>query len=152
MVVERKLRSEEEIINRMIELADKSYNCGQIMMILAMDQEDKKNSDLIRAMSGLADGCGFFKETCGIMTGGACMISLHSGKGSDIEEESENMLLMLQDFGEWFHAEIGQKHNGTTCQDIAGDLVGTQGGKVLCGGIILQTFNKINEILVTYDF
>ncbi len=56
MAGERKVRSEEEIINRMIELADKSYNCSQIMMILALDQEDKKNTDLIRAMSGLADG------------------------------------------------------------------------------------------------
>jgi len=152
MAVERKLRSEEEIINRMVELADKNYNCGQIMLILAQDQENKKDSDLIRAMSGLADGCGFFKETCGIMTGGACLISWHSGKGDDSEEESENMLPMLQDYGEWFHKEIGQKFNGTTCQDIAGDLVGTHEGKALCGGIILQTFNKVNEILESYGF
>jgi hypothetical protein len=147
---ERKIRSQEEIVNRMIELAGNNYNCGQIMMILALDQEGRKDSDLIRAMSGLADGCGFFKETCGIMTGGACMISWYSGKGDDREVESENMLPMLQDFGEWFHGEIGRKYNGTACQNIAGDMVGTIEGKELCGGIILETFNKVNEILLSY--
>jgi hypothetical protein len=53
MAAENKQRSTEEIINRMIELAEKSYNCSQILMILALDQEGKENADLVRAMSGL---------------------------------------------------------------------------------------------------
>ena len=152
MVVDKKQKSTAEIINRMIELADKNYNCSQILMILALDQEGKKNADLVRAMSGLGDGCGFFKETCGIMTGAACLISWYAGKGSDGERESEKLLPMLQDLGDWFQGQIGDKYKGTHCEDIVGDLVGTPEGKQICGGLLFQTFQKVNEILEAYDF
>ena len=152
MVVGRHKKSTEEIINRMIELADKKYNCSQILIILALDQEGKENADLVRAMSGLGDGCGFFKETCGIMTGAACLISWYAGKGSDDERESEKLLPMLQDLGDWFQAQIGDKYKGTRCEDIVGDLVGTTEGKQICGGVLFQTFEKVNEILAADDF
>ena len=63
--------SADELVNRMIQLAENKYNCSQIMMVLALEQEGRQNPDLVRAMSGLGDGCGFFQETCGIMTGAA---------------------------------------------------------------------------------
>jgi hypothetical protein len=58
-------RSSDEIINRMIQLAGNKYNCSQITMLLAIEKEEHVNPGLIRAMSGLGDGCGFFNETCG---------------------------------------------------------------------------------------
>ena len=136
----------------MIQLADKNYNCSQILMTLALDQEGKENPDLIRAVSGLGDGCGFFKETCGIMTGAACLLSWYAGKGSDSEEESEKLLPMLQEFGDWFQQEVSDKYKGTRCQDIVGDQVGTQEGKQICGRIIFKTFIKVNEILAHNDY
>ena len=152
MTKEKNLQSPDEIVNRMIQLAEKSYNCSQILMILAMDQEGKENPDLVRAMSGLGDGCGFFKETCGIMTGAVCLLSWYAGKGSDSEEESEKLLPMLQEFGDWFQQEVGEKYNGTRCQDIVGDQVGTPEGKQICGRIIFQTFIKVNEILAENNY
>ena len=145
-------KSTEEIINRMIELADKHYNCSQILMQLALDQKGKENADLIRAMSGLGDGCGFFEETCGIMTGAACLISWYAGKGSDSEVESEKLLPMLQDLGDWFQGQIGDNYNGTRCKDIVGDLVGTPEGKQICGSVLFQTFEKVNSILEENGF
>jgi hypothetical protein len=65
MQTERIPKSADDIARRLIELAEKNYNCSQIMMILALDQEGRQNPELVRAMSGLGDGCGFFKETCG---------------------------------------------------------------------------------------
>ena len=152
MVVDKKQKSTAEIINRMIELADKNYNCSQILMILALDQEGKENTDLVRAMSGLGEGCGFFKETCGIMTGAACLITWYAGKGSDGEVESEKLLPMLQDFGDWFQAQVGDKYKGTRCEDIAGDLVGTPEVKQICGSLLIQAFHKVNKILTSYNF
>ena len=152
MAADKKQKSTQEIINRMIELAEKRYNCSQILMTLALDQEGRENSDLVRAMSGLGDGCGFFKETCGIMTGAACLIAWYAGKGSDGEVESEKLLPMLQDLGDWFQGQIGDKYKGTRCEDIVGDLVGTPEGKQICGGMLFQTFEKVNEILEAYDF
>ena len=83
----KKKRSEDEIINRMIQLSDKKYNCSQIMMSLTLDQGGKENIGLIRAMSGLGLGCGFFNETCGVMTSAASMLAWHGGKGTDNEVE-----------------------------------------------------------------
>jgi hypothetical protein len=55
-------KSADEIVNRMIQLAENKYNCSQIMMVLALEQEGSENPELVRAMSGLGDGCGFFKD------------------------------------------------------------------------------------------
>ena len=152
MAAKREHLTDDEILMQMIELAEKKYNCSQILMILTLQQEGKENPGLIRAMSGLGDGCGFFKETCGIMTGAVSILSWYAGKGSDTEKESDKLLPMLQDFGEWFRQEIGEKYNGTRCQDIAGDLVGTPEVKQICGAIVFQSFGKVNEILASYEF
>jgi C_GCAxxG_C_C family probable redox protein len=152
MKSEKKQISTDEIVNRMIQLAENNYNCSQILMALGLEQEGKEIPDLIRSMSGLGDGCGFFKETCGVMTGAACLLSWYAGKGSDNEVESEKLLPMLQEFGDWFQQEIGEKNNGTRCMEIVGDQVGTPDGKLICGGIILQSFTKLNEILSSNSY
>ncbi|MEE4265290.1 MAG: C-GCAxxG-C-C family protein [Desulfobacteraceae bacterium] len=145
-------KSADEIVNRMIQLAGKKYNCSQIMMILAVEQEGRQNPDLVRAMSGLGDGCGFFQETCGIMTGAASILAWYAGKGADEEEESEKLLPMLEELGDWFRQDIGARYAGTRCSEIVGDLVGTDDGKQICGSIIFQTFGKVNEILADSGF
>ena len=86
------------------------------------------------------------------MTGAVSVLSWYAGKGADSEEESEKLLPMLQDFGDWFQQEVGEKYNGTRCKDIAGDLVGTPQVKQICGSIIFQTFNKLNEILAENNY
>lgn len=152
MQAKRIQKSADDILMRMIELAEKNYNCSQIMMILALDQEGRQSPDLVRAMSGLGDGCGFFKETCGIMTAAASILSWYAGKGADDETESEKLLPMLQELGDWFEQEVSDKYQGTRCKEIVGDLVGTPDGKQICGGLIFQTYNKVNEILAAYKF
>jgi len=145
-------KSADEMVNRMIQLAENKYNCSQIMMVLALEQEGRENPELVRAMSGLGDGCGFFNETCGIMTGAASILAWHAGKGADDEKESEKLLPMLEDLGDWFQQEIAANYSGTRCKEIVGDLVGTDEGKQICGSIIFQTFGKVNEILASNDF
>jgi len=144
--------SADELVNRMIQLAENKYNCSQIMMVLALEQEGRQNPDLVRAMSGLGDGCGFFKETCGIMTGAASVLAWHAGKGADDEEESQKLLPMLEDLGDWFRQEIGAKYAGTRCSEIVGDRIGTEDGKQICGSIIFQTFGRVNAILADNDY
>jgi hypothetical protein len=150
MTVQQK--STDEMVNRMIQLAENKYNCSQIMMVLALEQEGRENPELVRAMSGLGDGCGFFQETCGIMTGAASILAWYAGKGADDEKESEKLLPMLEDLGDWFRQEIGARYAGTRCNEIVGDRVGTPDGKQICGSIIFQTFGKVNEILAYNHF
>lgn len=146
------MKTQHEIATRMIELAGKNYNCSQIMMITALDEAGKNNPDLVRSYSGLADGCGFFNETCGAMTSAAGIIALHAARGDDNEAESVHLLPMLQELSDWFQKEIGGKFNGTRCRDIAGDLVGTPEVKQICGGVVFETYNKVNDILKSYGF
>lgn len=151
MKMNKSMRTPDEVVTRMIELSEKQYNCSQIIMALFLEQEKKENPDLMRAMAGLGDGCGFFMETCGIMTGGASVLAFYGGKGADNETESDHLLPMLEDLGDWFRRKTAKRYNGTRCKDIAGDLVGTPEVKQICGGLIFQGYNKINEILTTYN-
>ncbi|MBI5592039.1 MAG: C_GCAxxG_C_C family protein [Deltaproteobacteria bacterium] len=143
-------RSSDEIMNRMIKLAESKYNCSQIMMILALEQADCENPGLVRAMSGLGVGCGFFNETCGVMTSAASVLAWYGGKGADNEAESDKFLSMLQDLGAWFRQKTESKFKGTRCKDIAGDLVGTLSGMQICGELIFDTYNQVNNILTSY--
>lgn len=152
MVVEAKQRSMDEIVSRMVELAENGFNCSQILVSLTLEREGKKNSDLIRSVSGLGNGCGFFNETCGILTGAACVISWYAGKGTEDETESDKLLPMLQELNDWFNKEIEAKYQGTRCKNIAGDLVGTTEAKQICGGLLFNAFYKTSEILKSYGF
>ena len=152
MAIEKSEKTIDEIQKQMIELAEKSYNCSQILIILALGQKAKEDTGMVRAISGLADGCGFFNETCGVLTGAACLLSWYAGKGADEEPESEKLLPMLQDLGEWFRNEIEGNYRSTRCKDIVGDLVGTPSGKQICGRLLIQTYNKAHEILKSYGF
>lgn len=133
-------RTDDELIQRMLELADHRYNCSQILMILALEQAGRENPDLVRAMSGLGDGCGFFKETCGIMTGGVSILALYGAKGEDNEEDADHLLLMVEEYG------------GTRCIDITKELAGTPEVKQICGGLVFMAHRKLNEILGHYGY
>jgi len=86
------------------------------------------------------------------MTGAASILAWHAGKGADGEEESEKLLPMLEELGDWFRQDIAAKYSGTKCKEIVGDLVGTDDGKQICGSIIFQTFGKVNEILASNGY
>lgn len=141
-----------KLLNRMVQLADSSYNCSQIIMLLNLEQAGQDNVGLVRAMSGLGNGCGFFNETCSVLTGAATVLAYHGGKGSDNETESNKLLPMLEDLGGWFCQHTAEKYETTRCKDIVGDLVGKATGKKICGGLILNTHIKINEILTSYGY
>lgn len=145
-------RSNDEIIHRMMQLAENRYNCSQIMMSLTLEQAGKENTGLVRAMSGLGLGCGFFTETCGVLTSAASILAWYGGKGADNEAESDKLFPMLQDLGDWFRQKTASRFKGTRCRDIVGDQAGTAAGKQICGALIFETYNKVNEILAAYGF
>jgi hypothetical protein len=145
-------RQLDELIVRVIELAERNYKCSQILIKLALEGEGKSNPDLIRSMAGLGDGCGFQNETCGLVTGAACLLAWYSRKDSDDEIPSETLLLMLQDLDQWFENEIGGNFKSTRCKDIVGELSVTQEGKLICGRLLLATHSKSNDILMSHGF
>jgi C_GCAxxG_C_C family probable redox protein len=132
----------------MMDLKHKGYYCSQIMMIMALEYQDKSNPDLVRAMSGLAFGVGV-GELCGALTGGACILSLYAGKGADEEEENFRLMGMLQELGEWFKETYAGKYGGVSC-----DAISEEGAlrNERCGDVVAATYTKVIEILVANDF
>ena len=136
---------------RMIQLSQKGYVCSQIIMQLGLDMRGEENFSLIRAMAGLGLGCGSGKATCGALTGGASLLALFAGKGSDEEIESDRFILMLQQLDEWFSQNIGARHNGVSCESIVGKDVSAIPMQH-CGQIVSDTFAKCVEILLENGF
>jgi C_GCAxxG_C_C family probable redox protein len=139
----------DDMMFRMMELKHKGYYCSQIMMLMVMDAQEKTNPDLVRSMAGLAFGAGIGSQACGALTGGACILALYAGKGTDEEEENFRLTSMLQDLGEWFLETYGGKYQGISC-----DMISEDGSlrNERCGAIVAETYTKTMEILVANDF
>lgn len=73
---------------RMMALGGKGYYCSQILISMALEERDESNPALVRAMAGLAHGCGNNQGACGALTGGSCILGLYGGKGHDDEAAS----------------------------------------------------------------
>ncbi len=134
---------------RMLQLAAKGYSCSQIMILLALEMQTVENPSLVRAMGGLAYGCGSGRATCGVLTGGCCLLALYAGKGSDSEPASDRLPLMLDALSQWFESNVGHEFGGTICESITGEK-GPANARRRCGKIVGDTFAKVMEILMEY--
>ena len=133
-------------LDRMRELRQQGFYCSQILLIMGMELQGKDNPDLVAAMNGLAGGIGFMGETCGALTGGACLLGLYAGRGTPEQEEDPRLLFMSEQLVEWFKQQYAAQYGGIRCAEIIGP-----GGRDLgsrCPGIVLGTFQKIKELLV----
>ena len=138
----------DDVMFRMMELKSKGFYCSQIMMLLALENQDKTNEDLIRSMAGLAFGVGI-GDVCGALTGGACILSLYAGKGTEEEEEHYRLMGMLHELGDWFRETFAGQYGGISCDAISED--GSLRNE-RCGGVVAATYQKVIEILVTNEF
>jgi hypothetical protein len=136
---------------QMMRLAQKGYTCSQILILLALEVRGEQNPALVRAAAGLAYGCGTGKGSCGVLTGGSCVIALFAGKGSDEEQESEKYMMMLQELSDWFSEHVGSQYGGIECQAIVGEE-GPASARQRCGGILAETYAKVMEILIANGF
>lgn len=141
----------DDFLIRMMGLGQRGYNCSQILLLMALEQRGQTNPDLVRAMGGLAYGCGSGRADCGVLTGGCCLLALFSGKGSDDEYASEKLPLMLQEFSDWFAEKVEKKHGGSSCNAIVGED-GPAVSRRTCGAMVADTYAKVMEILATSGF
>ena len=137
-------------MDRLIELRRQGFYCSQILMLLGLELQGKSNPDLVRATQALAGGLGFMGETCGSLTGGACLLGLYAGKGKPEEEEDPRLLFMVEDLVKWFKGDYGQKYGGIRCEEIVGENGRSMGER--CPAIVLGTFQRVKELLVENGF
>jgi C_GCAxxG_C_C family probable redox protein len=135
---------------RLITLAGQGFYCSQILLLMGLEAQGKSNPDLIRAMAGLAGGLGFTGDTCGALTGGACLLGLYAGKGLPEEAEGEKLNLMISELVDWFTEEFGRLHGGIRCETILWD--DPRNRSVKCPSLTIGTYEKVKALLVEYGF
>jgi len=99
-----------------LEQGSKGYSCAQMLVIGALRLMGRDNPDLVRSVSGLAQGAGC-GELCGALSGGVCLLSLYTGKGLDAEMPHPGEALLISELTNWFANELCQG-NGVTCAAI----------------------------------
>ncbi|MFZ0131275.1 MAG: DVU_1555 family C-GCAxxG-C-C protein [Desulfobacterales bacterium] len=141
----------DDVTLRLLHFSQKGYGCSQILMRLLLEARGEDNPALVRAMAGLAYGCGGGRATCGTLTGGCCALALYAGKGQDGEDSSERLMLMLQELSDWFAERVGGPHGGISCETIVGEE-GPAATRQRCGAIVADTYAKVLEILAANGF
>lgn len=139
-----------EDLQRMVQLKQQGFFCSQILVLLGLELQGKENPDLVRAMHGLAGGLGFTGETCGALTGGACLLGLYAGKGLPEEQDDPRLMFMIEDLVKWFQQGFGKQYGGIRCEQILDDNSRNQVTR--CPILVAQTFQKVKELLVENNF
>jgi hypothetical protein len=137
-------------MERMRKLKQQGFFCSQILIILGLELQGKSNPDLVRCMHGLAGGLGFTGETCGTLTGGACLLGLYAGKGMPEEEFDPRLLSMIEALVAWFKESVGAQYGGITCGHILEDNLQNQ--LTRCPPLVAGTYQKVKELLVENGF
>jgi hypothetical protein len=89
-------------------------------------------------------------ETCGTLTGGACLLGLYAGKGTPAEEEDPRLLFMIEALVKWFKEGFGTQYGGITCHHILED--NPQNQFTRCPHLVAETYQKVKELLVENGF
>ncbi len=132
-------------LTRISQLHLQGFHCAQVLLIMGLEQQEKEDPDLIRAMNGLSGGLGFQGKTCGALAGGACLLALFAGRGKVEETEQRCLNLMIQQLVEWFEVKFGQEFGGIDCKTILGDDPWNR--MTRCPRLINETFFMARELL-----
>ena len=138
----------DDMLFELMRLKAKGYCCAQMILMPALEAQGKTNADLVRSMAGLCFGINWSGEVCGALSGGACLLSLYSGKGSDEEAPDDRCMTMVGELVEWFGRTADEKYGGTRCNEILERFP----DRSMCGRIVADTYAKCMEILVSRGF
>jgi hypothetical protein len=131
---------------RMMRLAGAGFCCSQILVLLALEDMDRENPDLVRAMAGLCNGLGDCSGHCGVLTGACCLLGLYAAKGAPDEEPDDRLPLLLSELTDWFRETAQAEFGGISCAQINGGECGRPHPE-RCGGLVARTYARTLEIL-----
>ena len=137
----------------MVKLFNAGYCCAQVMVKMVLQEEEKANEDLLRALNGFCIGIGNTPKICGVLTAGIAILGLYAGKGNNTEYPKSCYSDMVDEYTQWFETEFGS----TECIDLIGvvsitDWKTKQEYRLKCGNLLMKSYEKIQEILRNHDF
>jgi hypothetical protein len=130
-------------------LVGRGYCCSQAMALLALEAMGRENPELVRAMFGLCRGLAQTGGTCGILTGGCCVLGLYVAKGADEEEAHPMANPVVAEFADWFREKTAV-YGGDTCPAILGENDPHGPSPAHCGTLLAESWDHILEILTAY--
>ncbi len=137
-------------LTRIAELLQQGFCCSQILVLMGLEAQGKENPDLVRAVHGLCGGIGSSGETCGTLTGAACLVGLYAGRGLPVEMPDGQLGPILDELVDWFQEQVGQQYGGIRCAEI---LAGDPANQALrCPGIVVDTWQKTRELLLARGY
>lgn len=136
-------------LDRILELGRERYQCSQILVQLGLEMLGRENPELVRAMHGLCAGMSA-GETCGALTGGACLLGLYAGRGEPDEDDDPRLLFMLEEFVDWFRDGYGQEYGSLRCDDIVGPCAQHLADR--CPAMVDGVFRKVKDLLLANGF
>jgi C_GCAxxG_C_C family probable redox protein len=135
---------------RITQLHMQGFHCAQILLALGLELQGKENTDLVRAMTGLAGGLGFCGKNCGALTGAVCLLGLFAGRGTLEEREHRELNPMIQEVIDWFETSFGTEFGGIDCQTI---LQADPWNRLTrCPRLITETYLRTKQILTEHGF
>lgn len=131
--------------SRIDEFIPGGFNCGQVLLNLALDNLGKQNPDLIRSMQALGGGLGSTGNICGALVGGVCLLGVYGGKSEIDQPTDERLNYMVGELVDWFKNEYEPLFGGIDCDQIL------EKNKLnipyRCPEIILNVYQKTEELL-----
>ncbi|MDR2820377.1 MAG: C-GCAxxG-C-C family protein [Desulfovibrio sp.] len=145
----------DPVMMELLPFVRQGYCCSQLLVLLMQQARDRQNPDLLRAAQGLCHGIGQSDGPCGLLTGGACALSLVAGKGADDEMPNRFLTPLLNDYAAWFY-ERTAPYGGHNCVAVAAGLGAArhEGGMpdpVACGALLTECWGKILELTQEYE-
>ncbi len=137
-----------DLKERLLELGMQGFECSQIMMMIALEIEEKENPDLIRAVSGLTGGMGHGGGTCGALTGGAVCWGCSPEKEILRRWRTTDVMKSFRSIPTGFVNNICRSMEAQTACRSSGDFSKCL---MVCAPILEECCGKILELLTEYE-
>ena len=137
--------------NAIFALTNKGYCCSQILALLILGAQGKENSDLVRSLSGLCHGIGQSGDSCGILTGGCCVLAYLVGRQTDDDSAHPGAKLVLEEFVDWFNEKCVEKWGSNKCSDILGEESPGGPDKSHCRELLAESWVRLLGILTMHS-
>mgnify|MGYP005948565091 CR=1 FL=1 len=119
--------------------AGQRFCCSQTVLAIGMRRLGIDDPDLLRAMEGFCGGA--CDGACGALAGGAALMGLYLGKGTEREPRSETIRQYVKELTETFRAYW----KGTTCESIVHGEAELR--KRICPNVIAGAVEMVWSIL-----